>query len=103
MPSRAALLERVVVRLEAQSQGDLARPAEEEIARILTADELRALRTGPPELRRRPEMAAGLAAVGANDLAEGKLLRAIYGNHQPEEVLNRDLALTTDFRDVLGE
>jgi len=41
----------------------------------------------PPDLRRRLEMAAGPGAVVANDLVEGKLLRAIYGNRQLEEVL----------------
>jgi len=41
----------------------------------------------PPDLRRRLEMAAGPAAVVANDLVEGKLLRAVYSNRQLEEVL----------------
>jgi hypothetical protein len=41
----------------------------------------------PPELRRRVELAAGPQEVVARDLAEGKLLRAIYSNRQLEEVL----------------
>jgi uncharacterized protein (DUF1800 family) len=41
----------------------------------------------PPELRRKIELTQGPAAVVARDLAEGKLLRAIYGNRQLEEVL----------------
>ena len=41
----------------------------------------------PPELRRRVELAAGPQEVVARDLAEGKLLRAIYSNRQLEEIL----------------
>ncbi|SRR5579884_795310 len=40
-----------------------------------------------PELRRKIELAQGPAAVIARDLAESKLLRAIYSNRQLEEVL----------------
>lgn len=41
----------------------------------------------PPELRRKVELSAGPQQVVARDLAEGKLLRAIYGNRQLEEIL----------------
>ena len=41
----------------------------------------------PPELRRRIELAQGPQQVVALDLAEGKLLRAIYSNRQLQEVL----------------
>jgi uncharacterized protein (DUF1800 family) len=48
-PDRRLLLQRVVARLErGQGQGDPAAPPEREIAQILTAAELRALRTGSP-------------------------------------------------------
>ncbi|MBZ5578160.1 MAG: DUF1800 domain-containing protein [Acidobacteriia bacterium] len=41
----------------------------------------------PPALRRKLELAAGPQQVVVRDLAEGKLLRAIYSNRQLEEVL----------------
>jgi uncharacterized protein (DUF1800 family) len=41
----------------------------------------------PPELRRKLELTSSPQQVVARDLAEGKLLRAIYGNRQLEEVL----------------
>ena len=41
----------------------------------------------PPELRRKLQLTAGPQQVVARDLAEGKLLRAIYSNRQLEEVL----------------
>jgi uncharacterized protein (DUF1800 family) len=41
-----------------------------------------------PELRRKIELTQGPAQVVARDLAEGKLLRAIYSNRQLEEVLS---------------
>ena len=41
----------------------------------------------PPELRRRIDMAAGPQQLVARDLAEGKLLRAVYSNRQLDEVL----------------
>jgi uncharacterized protein (DUF1800 family) len=41
----------------------------------------------PPDLRRRIDLANGPVQVVALDLAEGKLLRAIYSNRQLEEVL----------------
>ena len=41
----------------------------------------------PPELRRKIELTQGPAQVVARDLAEGKLLRAIYSNRQLDEVL----------------
>jgi uncharacterized protein (DUF1800 family) len=41
----------------------------------------------PPELRRKIQLTAGPPQVVARDLAEGKLLRAIYSNRQLEEVL----------------
>jgi uncharacterized protein (DUF1800 family) len=41
----------------------------------------------PPDLRRKIELAGGPQQVVARDLAEGKLLRAIYSNRQLEEVL----------------
>jgi uncharacterized protein (DUF1800 family) len=41
----------------------------------------------PPDLRRRIEMSFGPQQVVARDLVENKLLRAIYGNRQLEEVL----------------
>jgi uncharacterized protein (DUF1800 family) len=41
----------------------------------------------PSELRRRIDMANGPQQVVAADLAQGKLLRAIYGNRQLEELL----------------
>ena len=41
----------------------------------------------PPELRRRVEMANGPQQMIARDLWEGKLLRAVYGNRQLDEVL----------------
>jgi uncharacterized protein (DUF1800 family) len=40
-----------------------------------------------PELRRRIELAQGPQQVVARDLAEGKLLRAVYSNRQLDEVL----------------
>jgi uncharacterized protein (DUF1800 family) len=40
-----------------------------------------------PELRRRFDMAAGPQQLVARDLAEGKLLRAVYSNRQLDEVL----------------
>jgi uncharacterized protein (DUF1800 family) len=42
----------------------------------------------PPSLRRRLEMANGPAQVVARDLAEGKMLRAIYSERQLAEVLD---------------
>ena len=42
----------------------------------------------PPALRRRIEMAGGPAQVVARDLAEAKMLRAIYSNRQLAEVLD---------------
>ena len=45
------------------------------------------LLVAPPELRRRIELAAGPPQVVARDLAEAKLLRAVYSNRQLEEVL----------------
>ena len=45
------------------------------------------LQVAPPELRRKIELAAGPPQVVARDLAEAKVLRAIYGNRQLEEVL----------------
>jgi len=41
----------------------------------------------PPELRRKIQKSAGPQAVITQDLAEGKLLRAIYSNRQLEQVL----------------
>ena len=41
----------------------------------------------PPELRRKIQKSAGPQAVITQDLVEGKLLRAIYGHRQLEEVL----------------
>ena len=41
----------------------------------------------PPDLRRRIQKSAGPQAVITQDLTEAKLLRAIYGNRQLEEVL----------------
>jgi uncharacterized protein (DUF1800 family) len=41
----------------------------------------------PPELRRKIELTSGPQQVVARDLAEGKLLRAIYSNRQLDEVL----------------
>ena len=41
----------------------------------------------PPELRRKIQLTAGPEQMVARDLAEGKLLRAIYSNRQLEEVL----------------
>ena len=41
----------------------------------------------PPELRRRIEMSFGPQQVVTRDLVEGKLLRAVYGERQLEEVL----------------
>ncbi|HLK50339.1 MAG TPA: DUF1800 domain-containing protein [Bryobacteraceae bacterium] len=59
-----------------------------EVITELPADVLQALYVAaPPELRRKFELAAGPPQVVARDLAEGKLLRAIYGNRQLEEVL----------------
>ncbi|HEY1239869.1 MAG TPA: DUF1800 domain-containing protein [Bryobacteraceae bacterium] len=43
--------------------------------------------TAPPDLRRKFELAAGPREVVARDLAEGKLLRAVYSNRQLEEIL----------------
>jgi hypothetical protein len=43
--------------------------------------------SGPPEMRRRIELAAGPAQVVARDLMEGKLLRAVDSDRQLEEVL----------------
>jgi uncharacterized protein (DUF1800 family) len=41
----------------------------------------------PPDLRRKLQLTAGPQQVVARDLAEGKLLRAVYSNRQLEEVL----------------
>jgi uncharacterized protein (DUF1800 family) len=41
----------------------------------------------PPDLRRRIELTAGPAQVVARDLQESKILRAVYGNRQLDEVL----------------
>ena len=41
----------------------------------------------PPDLRRRLQLTAGPRQVVERDLAEGKLLRAVYSNRQLEEVL----------------
>ena len=41
----------------------------------------------PPDVRRRIEMANGPQQVVARDLMESKILRAVYGNRQLEEVL----------------
>jgi uncharacterized protein (DUF1800 family) len=41
-----------------------------------------------PELRRKLELANGPAQVVARDLAEAKVLRAVYSTHQLEEVLD---------------
>src|SRR5579883_2786213 len=65
-------------------------PAEKwnEVIPELPAGVLQALYVAaPPGLRRKFELAAGPQQVVARDLAEGKLLRAIYGNRQLEEVL----------------
>jgi uncharacterized protein (DUF1800 family) len=60
------------------------------------ADVLRAMPAGlrqslfpiaPPELRRKIELASGPQQVVAQDLMQGKLLRAIYSTRQLEEVL----------------
>ncbi len=45
------------------------------------------VQVAPPELRRKLQMLNGPQQVVATDLAEGKLLRAIYSNRQLEEVL----------------
>ena len=42
----------------------------------------------PPDLRRKIELTQGPPQVVARDLAESKLLRAIYSNRQLEEVLD---------------
>src|SRR5205807_9896284 len=42
----------------------------------------------PPELRRRIELIGGPQQVVARDLTESKLLRAVYGSRQLEEVLD---------------
>jgi len=42
----------------------------------------------PPDLRRRIELANGPQQVVARDLTEGKVLRAVYSNHQLIEVLD---------------
>jgi uncharacterized protein (DUF1800 family) len=44
--------------------------------------------SGPAELRRRVELMAGPAQVVYRDLAEAKVLRAVYGNRQLEEELD---------------
>jgi uncharacterized protein (DUF1800 family) len=41
----------------------------------------------PTDLRRRIELTSGPAQVVARDLQEGKILRAVYGNRQLDEVL----------------
>jgi hypothetical protein len=43
---------------------------------------------GPPELRRRVELLAGPQQVVYRDLAEAKVLRAVYSNRQLEEQLD---------------
>ena len=47
----------------------------------------RLFQAAPPDLRRRISLANGPAQVVAQDLVEGKLLRAIYSNRQLQEVL----------------
>ena len=123
-PDRRLMIRKLVARYQKrQGQANLNEPDPREISDLLTADEIRALRTGtprerlavfqalpkekqddviaalpagmrqnlfavaPPELRRRVELANGPEQVVARDLMEGKLLRAIYGNRQLDEVL----------------
>src|SRR5215813_10814866 len=46
------------------------------------------MQNAPAEIRRRIELTAGPQQVVARDLMESKLLRAVYGNRQLEEVLD---------------
>jgi uncharacterized protein (DUF1800 family) len=127
-PDRTRILQKMAERFELrqkQKLGDQVTPEgeEKETASLLTAEQLRSLRTGtpqqrlaafqafpkemqddllvalpqrlvqplsavaPPELRRKIQLTAGPPQMVARDLAEGKLLRAIYSNRQLEEVL----------------
>ncbi len=66
----------------------LPREKQEEVIEAMPGQIRQALLTvAPAELRRRFEMAAGPQQMVARDLAEGKLLRAVYSNHQLDEVL----------------
>ena len=64
-------------------------PAEkqDEVIEAMPGVRLALFDAAPPPLRRRIELAGGPQQVVARDLLEGKLLRAIYGNRQLEEVL----------------
>src|SRR6516225_5796801 len=122
-PDRRLVIEKVAERFERRQKAGQNPPQEQELAVLLTSEQLRQLRTGTPlerlaafeglpparqndilvalpqgvrqamfpvaspELRRKIELAAGPQQVVAADLAQGKLLRAIYTNRQLEEVL----------------
>ncbi|HTL53156.1 MAG TPA: DUF1800 domain-containing protein, partial [Planctomycetota bacterium] len=57
------------------------------IAALPPGMRLSLLPVAPPELRRKIELTQGPQQVVARDLAEGKLLRAIYSNRQLNEIL----------------
>jgi uncharacterized protein (DUF1800 family) len=122
-PDRRMLVEKVAARFERRQKAGQDPPQQQELAALLTPEQLRGLRNGtpeqrlavfetlpparrneilvalpqgvrqamfpaaPPELRRKIELAAGPQQVVALDLAQGKLLRAIYSDRQLEELL----------------
>jgi uncharacterized protein (DUF1800 family) len=122
-PDRRMMVERLAARIERRQKARDQSPPEQEMAALLTPEQVSALRTGtpeqrlaafeaipmnrqddvllalpggirqaifapaPPELRRKIDMANGPQQVVTLDLTQGKLLRAIYGNRQLEEVL----------------
>jgi uncharacterized protein (DUF1800 family) len=122
-PDRRLVIEKVAERFERRQKAGQDPPQEQELASLLTPEQLRQLRNGAPrdrlaafealpparqndilvalpqgvrqamfpvaspELRRKIELASGPQQVVATDLAQGKLLRAIYTNRQLEEVL----------------
>jgi uncharacterized protein (DUF1800 family) len=122
-PDRRMLVAKLAERFERRQKAGQDPPQEQELASLLTPDQLSKLRTGtpdqrlaafealpparqneilvalpqgvrqamfapaPPELRRKIDLAAGPQQVVALDLAQGKLMRAIYSDRQLEEVL----------------
>jgi uncharacterized protein (DUF1800 family) len=66
----------------------LDRTKQDEVVAVLPAGVRQSLFTvAPADVRRRIELVNGPQQVVAQDLIEGKLLRAVYGNRQLEEVL----------------
>jgi uncharacterized protein (DUF1800 family) len=60
---------------------------QDDVIAVMPGVRLALFPVAPPELRRRIELVGGPQQVVARDLAEAKILRAIYSNRQLEEVL----------------